>query len=310
MKALFFILNLLIFSLPASAKLLEKISAQAGDEIISLIDLTNFRTQLNEGLIPSSFLLDSLYEGPSKLLKNQSEHLNYLVDWTLIQQKISAGENLEKISADKLSQELKKIQRGFSPAQFLRKLRRAGFTSLQSYKSFLRKNQQINLFLIKKLLPKAVFSDQEIESAFFEAYKKKLFYHFEYEFLSVSFNKDKKEPALKALKQKSSSKDLETLAKSLGLNSKLSQLKASEIDPNIKKELDRLSISQISPLLFIDSSYYLLQLRWKTPLIDPKDNQKKAEIEKKLIQEKLKQELKQWIQTEKSQSFVKITASL
>ena len=309
MKALFFILNLLIFSIPASAKLLEKISAQAGDEIISLIDLANFKTQLKEGLMPSSFLLDSLYESPSKLLKNQSEHLNYLIARKLIQQQISAGENLEKTRS--LSQELKKIQRGYSSAQFLRKLKRAGFTSLQSYKKFLRQDQQINLFLIKKLMPKAVLSDQEIESAFFETHKKKLFYHFEYEFLSVSFNKDKKELALKILKQKnSSSKDLEETAKSLGFNSKLSQLKANEIDPNIKKELDKLSISQISPLLFINSSYYLLQLRWKTPLIDPKDNQKKAEIEKKLIQEKLKQELKQWIQTEKSQSFVKIISSL
>jgi len=285
-----------------SLGILEKIQAQVGDKIISLIDTNNFKKQLKEGLIPSSFLLDTLYKNPSSLLKNSSKHLNYLIARELVNQSMPE-ESLNSVDVNELEQNLKKIQGKSSQTLFLKTLKRSGIPSLNTYREFLKQEQQINLYLIKLLMPKVSLSDQEIESVFFKKYKRSIFTHFEYEFLSVSFNEEKKDLVLKNFNRNIS--DLEKLAQTLKLSSKISKLKANEIESSIKKELDKLSISQISPLLFLNSSYYILQLRWKTPLLAPKDISKKNQIEKELTQMKLKKELEQWIQNLKEQVFVK-----
>ena len=119
-------------------------------------------------------------------------------------------------------------------------------------------------------------------------------------FLPV-FSENKKEAVLKKILDKDLV-DLERMALSLGLESKASKLKQKDIQPVFKKELDKLSVSQISPILIFGDFYYILQLKWKHPKIAPDEQKRKTRIEKILYEKKRKEEIHKWIE-EKKASF-------
>ena len=303
MRQLIFLFFSLFITAPL-AKPLESLRAQVGSEIISQIDLENFKTQLQQGLVPSSLLFNSLYS-KSQLLNSENDRLNFLIERIMILQMIPP--EFQKVNEDLLNQSLKKIRGKSSQAHFLSRLKKAGL-NLSSFKKFLEEDLQIELFLSQNVLSKISVFDQDIESYYFKKYNEALFKNFEYEFLSLSFGEDKKTLVLKRLGAEKK-EALELMAETLGLDSKNSKLKGTEIGAEIKKELDKLSVSQISPLLLIGGSYYLFQLKWKSPLISPQEEKIKAEIEQKLYQQKTKQELEQWLAQKKSEIFIKKISS-
>ena len=332
MKFFLFILSYSSFS---SAVLLERTQAQVGEKMISLIDIKVFKKREKQDLIPDSLLLDSLYKQsmPTKFkrswnnslqldsknqinkkasgkekLPQEKMALNYLIAREMIWQ-IQQNQKLKmKHPISDITKTLEQKQGKLSFSQFSSRLKKVGFNSWDNYKDFLTKEQTINFYLMNVLAPKITLSNREIESAFFKTYKRKLFSDYEYDFLLVSFEENKKEQVVRSLQNKDVSKDFETWTQSLGLSVKNSKLKSKEIGKHIKKELDKLSVSQVSPLLFIGSSYYLLQLKWKEALIDPKDRDKKLQVEKQLSQKKLLQELSSWIQNERNQFFIKVSS--
>lgn len=297
------------------ATLLEKTTAQVGKSMISLIDLKTFQKRMRLNLIPDSFILDSLYKGrwtllqkpatSNKLGPQKERALNYLILREIVRQKIKNLPLEQSLPEPEITATLKKQKGRLSSGQFLSRLKKAGFGSLLEYQIFLKEEKKMELLLMRALSPKIALFNHEIESAFFKVYKRSLFSDYEYDFLLVSFEEDQKEQVLRSL-QKKSPGDLKKWAKALNLSFKNSKLKSKEIESSIRKELDKLSVSQISPLLFLSSSYYLLQLKWKEALIDPKDRNKKLKIEGNLSQKKLWRELSYWIQSEKDQFFIKI----
>ena len=138
------------------------------------------------------------------------------------------------------------------------------------------------LFLSLFVISKITISEQDIESYHFNKYNKALFKSFEYEFASVRFSENKKETFLKKILYKDLM-DLKKTALSLGLEYKVSKLKQKDIQPVFKKELDKLSVSQLSPILIFGDSYYILQLKWKYPKISPEEQKRKTRIEKILL---------------------------
>ena len=298
MKTALIFLVLFSFNLPAS--LVESLRAQVGEEAISQKDLDNFKLQLKQKLIPPSLLLKSLYS-PSQLLKSEKLRLQFMIETRMLSQLAEQ----EKLPFDeiRLNKELKALQGSLSKQQFSNKLKRAGL-NLESLKQSLKTNLQIELLLSQFVLSKITVSDQDIESYHFKKYKKPLFKVFEYEFTSLPFPENKKSQVLK-FRQESPFKSLEELSQSLNLEYKTSRLKEDQISKMFKKELDKLSVSQFSPLLFSGDSYYLLQLKWKAPFISPQEKRKKDQIEKLIFDKKLKQELRQWIEEQKSQVFIK-----
>ena len=283
----FFVLALLPLSL--SAKRVEKIQAQVGSEAITSIDLKNFKSFLEKNINPPSYL-QSLY--PRKaMLKSSDLMLEALIVRKMILQKIPSSlkeEALKKPSGIGMLAGKEKIPRG-------RKMRKSEL-------NFLKENQIIKHFLNLSLMSKISISDQDIESAYLKKYKKPLFQEFEYEFLSVFFKEEKKKSVINALKK---NQNLALLASQLHLESKKSKIKSSQIKAEIKKELDKLSVSQISPIFLIGSTYYLLQLQWKSPLISQEKREQKEKIEKDLYDKAFNRELKEWIKEQKEKTFIK-----
>ena len=297
MKAL---ILLFFFNWSSQARLVESIKAQVGEEIITQRDLHNFKSQLKQKLVPPSLLLKTLYSR-SQLIKKKSLRLKFMIENSLLTQLSEQSDGL--IDQSVLNKALKSMQGKLSQEQFNKKLKAVGL-SLESLKKGLKSSLQIDFLLSQSVFSKISLSNQDIESYHFTKYKKPLFKFFEYEFTSLSFPESKKGLVIKK-RQENSFKSLEELAQELNLEYKTSRLKENQISESFKKELDKLSVSQFSSLLLIGETYYLLQLKWKSPLISPKEHKKKSQIEKILYEKKAKQELRQWLEEKKSQFFIK-----
>ena len=296
----FVFILLFFFSLNSMSRLVESLKAQVGGEAVTQSDLNNFKLQLKQKLNPSSLLLKTLYS-PSQLLKNKPLLLQFMIEKSMLSQ--LAAQKEPPLNKNLLNKELKSLQGGLSKKSFSQKLKRAGMT-IESLKQEIKESMQIDFLLNQSVLSKVTISNQDIESYHFIKYRSPLFKVFEYEFSSLAFPESKKDQII-AYRQKKPFKSLEELSKALSLEFKNSRLKEGQISPVFKKELDRLSVSQFSPLLLLEDSYYLLQLKWKAPLISPKEKRKRDKIEQLLFEKKLEQEMRQWIDKQKSLFFIK-----
>ena len=297
---------LFLFSFPSQAQIVERVQAQIGKEMISFIDLKRFKKQLRLGLVSPSLLLKHLYKR-GELLKDNNKLLDFMILREMLFQIAKKEKELPEIPKKEIENMVITLQGSLSKKRFARRLKR-GKLNRESLKRQILIDLTNDWLLSRFVLPKAMTSKQDIESYHFNKYKKPLFKHFEYEFVSVSFTEDKKTVVYKKLKDKKAD-NLEKIALLLGLEHKTLKLKDEDIQSLFKAELEKLSVSQISPLLVIGDTYYILQLKWKQAQISPAEQQKKEKIEQTLYQTKLKKEMQQWI-TEQRASFPIIRHSL
>lgn len=289
-------LVLLFFSLSTSAQLVERVQAQVGEEMISFIDLKNFQKQVRSKVFSSPVFLKPMFKR-SQLLNSKNRALDFMITRELLAQ-LAEKEKLPNVAPAEVEKKLRQLRGSSSHKNFSIRLRGAGL-NLKTLREQLLTNLKIDLLLSQFVVSKITVSEQDIESYYFNQNGRSLFNSFEYEFISVQFTESKKSAVLKSLNQNTSG-DLEEIAKSLGLEYKNLRLRGEEIQKQLKTELDKLSISQISPFLIIGDSYYILQLKWKHPLISPREQRKKQQIEQALYKKKLAEEIKKWIEEKKA----------
>ena len=297
MKFLVFF-HLLFLSLNLQGAVVEETLVQIGEEMISLIDFKNFRKQMRLKLAPPSLLLKEKHQG-AKLLKDKNKLLEFMIDRNMLYQ-TAKKEKLPEISKKDIEAKFNQLKGASSHKVFAKKLKTAGLTP-KTLKDQIIMDLKNDLLLSQFVISKITVSEQDIESHHFNKYSKALFKTFEYEFVSVHFSENKKEAILKKFLNKDVI-DLKKTALSLGLEYKVSKLKQKDIQPVFKKALDKLSVSQISPLFIFGDFYYILQLKWKYPKISPEEQKRKTRIEKMLYKKKRKEEIHKWIE-EKKASF-------
>ena len=297
----FFFLLFFMFSGFLQAQVIERMKIQVGAEIISQIDGERFSDQLRLRLLSPSLLLEHFYDR-SQILNDKRKRLDFMANRKLLAQ-VAEKSLLTEISKDNVLKKLKTLKGALSNKKFSSKLKKAGLT-LEELKQGILTDLKIDELLRQNVFSKISVSKQEVEAYHFKKYHRAIFKSFEYEFVSVKFLENKKEQVLKNLRA-GHLIDLKQLARLLDLEFKQMKLKDTEIGAVFLKELEKLSVSQISPVLILNGVYYILQLQWKTPQINPKEMKVKSQIERKIYEQKLSKEIKKWIEEKKSSFFIK-----
>lgn len=285
-----------------SGLVVEKILAQIGEDILSLIDFKNFQKQLSLGLIPSSLLLQNVFK-KSQLMKDPDLLLEFMIARHILYQTAKKEENLPKLSSKQVDKALTQLKGKMSHKKFATRIKASGLT-LKTLRDLIAVDLTNDILLSFLVLPKVMVSEKEIEARHFKQYQRTLFENFEYDFVSVQFSEDKKSRVLKALKEQTPL-PLEKMAHRLGLETKHSKLKDQDINKIFKTELEKLSVSQNSSVIFLNGNYYILKLKWKTPIISPKEKAIRDRLEKQIHKQKLKTELIQWVKEKKAGFFIK-----
>ena len=294
---LFIFSGFFFFALNSQALLVEKIQAQVGEEMISLIDLKNFQKQIRLNLVPPSLLLKYVYSS-KKLLKSKSKLLDFMITRSVLAQ-IAKQKQLPEIPKKNIQKVFLRLKGSSSHKKFSIKLKQAGL-SVKTLKQEILIDLKNDLLLSQFVISKIAVSEQDIESYHFNKYHQALFKTFEYEFATLNFKENKKEAVLRLLKKDKDLVELKEVAEFLNLEHKVLKLKEGEIQKFFKKELDKLFVSQISSVLFVNNSYYILQLKWKTPQISTAEQKKKNQIQTILYEKKTRQEIEKWIEEKKT----------
>jgi len=294
MRLLIFI-SFFFLSLNLSAQLIEKIYAQVADKMISFIDLKNYERQLKQNLLSLPALLKGSFT-KKNLLKDRKKLLDFMIVREMLFQ-LAKKRGLPEASQTEVEKTIQKLQGASSHKNFSRKLQKARL-DLKKLQENIAINLRIDSLLNQHVASKVTVSEHDIESYHFHKYNRHLFNRFNYEFVLVSFSEDKKPAVLKQLEDQKNI-PLENLALSLGLESKKLKLKEEDIQKVLKKELKKLSVSQISPLFKLRGKHHVLQLKWKQAQISPQKMKTKTKIEKQLYQKKLNEEIQKWINKKK-----------
>ena len=309
MKWCLFFLVLSFTPLQGHSKIVEKTVAFIGEEPLLLSELNLFKRHLRANLIPDSLLFKIF---PKKtLLKNRSRLVKFMILQKRLYQ-ISSQKGLT-ISPNHFVQngkikltKNKTNQLSSAEKNLWKKIRAQGLT-LEKFWEEVDAYASKNLLLSQEVVSKITISDNEINAYHFNKYGKNLFADFNYEFNSISFSKDKKGARkLRGFLKSLSTSSFDKLIKQKQYKSKLLKLKNTEMNPLMYKTLKKLSVSQVSNPVSINNNFYVLRLKWKTPLLSPSKQKRQMGIQNYLFEIELKKELKKWLAKQEASFPVKI----
>lgn len=301
----YLLILILIAGHQASSRLVEATKATIGEKVITRSEVVLFQKQLKVGLIPDSILFKVFSK--KQMIYKQKTALDFMVTQETLFKESEAKEIPELES--QIQKTIRSIKKRSSDKTFAKKLSIYGL-NLKSLRKMVEKSVKNDFLISESVLPKTSVTEADIDSYYFNKYKKKLFRHFQYEFSAVVFSNNK----LGKQKAKTFLTKLETLpfklaSKEMGLNLKVSTLKDVEINKNMKQALEGLFVSQVSKPLLLGADLFILKLNWKQAYLLPSEEKTKKKIQTNLLDSNLKRELKQWIKKQKTRFLVQIHSS-
>ena len=298
----FYLLFCLAFSFSSQARLVEKVLARVGEDMISLMDLNFYRRQMAQNMVPESLLFK--LTSRRALLSGKGRLLDFMVSKKILE---SLTEGLDfQPSERQIQKVVRKIRGRLTHKAFVKKLRQNGL-SLKALRAEIALALKIDFLLTQEVVSKIIISENDINSFYFNQKGRSLFSHFEYDITSLTFPRTdegikKAREARKAYGQMS----LEELSRTFSGQIKTSQLRTGEMRDVMEKALRGLSVSELSEPIPMGNHLYLFRLNWKTPLLTRAADKVKNRIQKTLFERELKDALKKWMEAKKTDFSVKV----
>ena len=299
MKLLAFLVTSLFCILP-QAQVLEKTLGFVGERALLLSETYELKKRIQLKLEPDTSLF--LLFPKTKLLKNSHLRVQFLAyRQALLKQAKRLGLEVSEQEASRL---FKKIPG--SRAQKLMKLKRQGW-NLTRFNKYLTESLQAEQALIKSVSSKILISENDIQGYFFSKNRKNLYSSFQYEVLSLILPRSRAgqgEDIKKFLERAS----VPAAVKKFQLKKQVSKFKTGDMNPSMKKAVERLSVSETSHPVRVGNNTYIFKLLWKRPLLTGKLISLKSKIEKRLFKKEMRQELKKWFQNKISHFSIRISS--
>jgi len=300
MKIWFLAVFLCLAPIKNQARLVEKLVAQVGEDLIFLSDIYQFQKYVGHDLLPDSVLFKLFAK--KALLKNRSLALEFLITSSMLYQ-LAKAERLavkpkvfEKDGSIKMNREESSLKNSWAQKLQSQKI------TLDQFWDLVDTYATNDLLISRQVISKIIIPESEINGYYLNKYGKPLFETFTYNFLSVAFPKNKEGLKKSQFFVKAASRDTSflKLAKRQGLKARSSILNPLEINPKMYKALKTMSVSQVSNPLALDRQLYVLKLKWKEPYLKPTEQKKQMEIRSLLFEKALKKAVKTWIQQQKT----------
>ena len=285
----------------------EKTLAVVEGEMISLMDLQEARQRLKSGVLEDS-VLRPLFKKSRWRKISRPALLELMIYEKLLD--LSAEEKNLLVEEKQLKREMDKKRRKkkLSKKAFSRYLVRNRFTS-SSYRAFLRKALARKIFIQREIVEKIRISDSDLNDYARRKEGKALFSTFEYDLSYLLFppteeGKKRAQRAFKLIKGDSSVFDRWELAEK-EKKEHLKKIKLSTLSGAIRKNIQQLSVGQISSILNLPGGYHIFKALWKTPIITARNQKRKARLSVLLFEEIFKEKLSHWLEERKKSSFIK-----
>lgn len=298
-----------------SKEVVDKIIAVVNSEPILQSEVTKFADRLKkEGGIDDSLLLD---ETIASLKKDPKKQLDYLIREKMIESEVKKLK-LE-VGDDKVDSDLANLAKRnqMSKDQLAAFLKKQGYT-VDEYKKFLKKKLERQNFFESEIISKLRITDEDAYNEFLKKNPKYVPSLNEFTIAQIFFsNKSKskqtaKERAENVSQKIKSGEIFEDLADRYDEGSGESKggylgvFKAGEFLPEIEKVIQGLTIGQVSDPVPSKQGYHIVKVLDKKNSQDPNFVRVKEQIKSVLVGQNFKRQLKNWFESKKQDSYIKI----
>lgn len=305
----------LIMAMPAHAEVVEKTVAIVNSELVLKSDFKALEEKLGKpGLVDDSLL----FEKPVSSLKNDHKaQLDYLINESLIRSEIKRL-NLS-ITSDRVDAEIKDMAKrnNVSDSELLNIIQNQG-VSIEDYKGFLKQSIEKRSLMDAEIISKLRISDEDALNEYLKTNpsNRPSIDEFSVSHIFFSPKKGGTEASLKraetVLGKLRSGENFETLAQqfsedpNFSSGGSLGTFKSGEFLPEIEESISGLKVGETTPIVKSRMGFHIVKLTGKKLTTDPKFEKNKEIIKAKLLEASFKRQLKNWLQSKRDESFIRI----
>lgn len=305
-----------LFSLSSHAILIERILAIVNDEIITLSDLTEYRSQLKSKGLRDQTLLG--LRDVNELLKSDSSLIQHLIDERILDSEIKR-KGLS-VTIERVEQEIRSIasRNGVNRNQLKASLSAQGI-SMSEYQDFLKRSLERQSLIEQEVSSKIKISDDDVVSYLITREGRKDLQIYAYSLSQILFRTQKggETAALSRAQraaEKITSNNFEELTSQFSEDPNfvdggvLGTFHKNEMIPEFQTVVEKMSVGDVSPIVKTKFGYHILKLTKKTLVQDPRLDALREDVKKKLFSEVFQSYLKDWLSQKRSELFIKINS--
>lgn len=310
-----FILPVLVTASDKKLEVVDKIVAVVNSESVLQSELNSFPLRLKkEGSLDESLLLD---QKVSDLKSSRSQQLQFIIREKLVESEVKK-QNLE-MTDDAVNLEVDKLAKknGLSRAQLEASLKKQGY-SMSEYRKVLKSRMERQSFFESEIISKLRITDEDA----YNEYKNKVPNYRpnvnEYKIAQIFFDPRKGSSQLALSRANDvysklvSGESFENLAnkfneeKSANPGGLLGQFKSGEFNADLEKAVENLDKGQTTAIVKSKIGFHIVKVLDKKVSYDPQFLRYKEQIKSSLIEKNFKRQLKNWFESKKQSTHIKI----
>lgn len=305
----------LLMTAPVHAEVVEKTVAIVNNELVLESDFKDLENRVGKpGLIDDTLLFD---KPVSSLKGNRKAELDYLINEKILSSEVKRL-NLN-VTNDRVESEIRDLaKRNGVPEAELPAIIRSQGMSFEDYKVFLKNSIEKKSLMDSEIISKLRISDEDALNEYLKTNPNNRPSIDEFSVAHIFFS-PKKGGADAALKRAEttlgklrSGESFDTLAQqysedpNFSSGGSLGTFKSGEFLPEIEESISNLKVGETTPVVKSRMGYHIVKLTGKKLTPDPKFEKAKDAIKARLLEISFKRQLKNWLQTKRDESFVRI----
>jgi peptidyl-prolyl cis-trans isomerase SurA len=306
---------LLISSIAASAKVVDKIVAIVNDQVITLTDMEKYRKRLQGGGLVDDALVR--LNDTATVLKDKNALLQQLINERILDSEVKK-KGLE-VTIERVEQEIRNIARNnnIDRNQLKTALQAKGVTMSQ-YQDFIKTSLERQALVEKEVSSKIRISDEDVSSYYLSKKGPSSSQVFEYTLAHILFNPKNGGEAgamsrAMAVEEKlKTGQSFEKLAEQFSEDSNFSKggllgtFKAGEMLKELDEAVRNVAVGDVSRPVKTRMGIHIIKVLKRTLVSDPKLEEEKEEIRKSLYGDAFKRQFKLWLSQRRDESFIRI----
>ncbi|WP_374034448.1 peptidylprolyl isomerase [Bdellovibrio bacteriovorus] len=305
----------LLVATPSHAEIVEKTVAIVNSELVLESDFKDLVKRIpKQGMVDESLLFD---KPATSLVGNRKAQLDYLINEKILQSEIKRL-NLA-VTNDRVESELKEMARKnqVSEAELAKVIQQQG-VSMDDYRRFLKDSIEKRSLMDAEIISKLRISDEDALNEYLKTNPNNRPSIDEFSVSHIFFNPKKggAEASIKraetVLGKLRSGENFENLAQqfsedpNFSTGGALGTFKSGDFLPEIEEAISSLKVNETTPIVKSRMGFHIVKLTGKKLTTDPKFERAKDKIKAQLLETSFKRQLKNWLQTKRDESFIRI----
>ncbi len=305
----------LLVATPSHAEIVEKTVAIVNSELVLESDFKDLVKRIpKQGMVDESLLFD---KPATSLIGNRKAQLDYLINEKILQSEIKRL-NLA-VTNDRVESELKEMARKnqVSEAELAKVIQQQG-VSMDDYRRFLKDSIEKRSLMDAEIISKLRISDEDALNEYLKTNPNNRPSIDEFSVSHIFFNPKKggAEASIKraetVLGKLRSGENFENLAQqfsedpNFSTGGALGTFKSGDFLPEIEEAISSLKVNETTPIVKSRMGFHIVKLTGKKLTTDPKFERAKDKIKAQLLENSFKRQLKNWLQTKRDESFIRI----